>query len=456
MSTILLIEDDNVLNGVITDCLANAGHTAYSANSWQEAQKTLERREVQLVMTDVQLPDANGIELLPQLAAEYTVIVITAYGSINDAVRAMKAGAAEYLVKPVNLDELQLVVTRVLDQQAQSRDLQFCRRLFRRRAGQWMVGDSEPLRRVNELIDAVAPTDMTVLIQGESGVGKELVAQAIHDRSLRVNRNFVAVDCCTLPEKIFESELFGHEKGAFTGAVTLKKGLIEGAEGGTLFLDEIGEIEPSVQAKLLRVLETGTFRRVGGTRDIQANVRIVAATNRDLAAMTEETGFRRDLFFRLNAFIIDVPPLRARRSDIPALVNHFIENHDFSARIRKAVTARAMETLHAYDWPGNIRELKNVVERAIILSRDGNEITLDHLSFSSPVSATPVGGTCVTLNFGHEPTLEEIEGRYLKLMMDRHEGHRANIARALGVSERNIYRMLARHGLKERTAKSIE
>ena len=448
MSSILLIEDDKVLNAVISDCLINAGHTTRSATSWQEAKTALERQDIQLVMTDVQLPDANGIELLPHLAAEYAVIVITAYGSINDAVRAVKAGAAEYLVKPINLDELQLVVDRVLDHQAQRRDLQFCRRQFRRHAGKWMVGESSELRRINDLIDAVAPTDMTVLIQGESGVGKELVAQAIHDRSLRANRNFIAVDCCTLPEKIFESELFGHEKGAFTGAVALKKGLIEGAEGGTLFLDEIGEIEPSVQAKLLRVLESGTFRRVGGTRDIHANVRIVAATNRDLAAMTEENSFRRDLFFRLNAFMIDVPPLRARRSDISALVSHFIANHDFSVRIRKTISGQAMETLHAYDWPGNIRELKNVIERAIILSRDSGEITLDHLSFSSPFPPAPIGGTGVNLIFDHEPTLEEIEGRYLRLMMDRHEGHRANIAKTLGVSERNIYRMLARHGLK--------
>ena len=449
MSTILLIEDDKVLNGVITDCLARAGHTAFSVNSWREAMPVLDKQDIQLVMTDVQLPDANGLELLPQLSGEYAVIVITAYGSINDAVRAMKAGASEYLVKPINLDELQLVVNRVLDQQAQRLDLQFCRRQFKRHAGKWMIGDSSALQAINELIDAVAPTDMTVLIQGESGVGKELVAQAIHNRSLRAERNFIAVDCCTLPEKIFESELFGHEKGAFTGAVSLKKGLIEGAEGGTLFLDEIGEIEPAVQAKLLRVLETGMFRRVGGTRDIRANVRIVAATNRDLAEMTEDQSFRRDLFFRLNAFTIDVPPLRARRSDIPQLVNYFIENHDFSVRIRKQVAEQAMDALVRYDWPGNIRELKNVVERAIILSRDRAAIGLDHLSFSNPFTPEPATSEpCIRIDFDHEPTLEEIEGHYLRVVMDRHEGHRAKVARTLGVSERNIYRMLARHGLK--------
>jgi len=452
MSSILLIEDDKVLNGVIADCLTSAGHVTHSTSSWHEARKVLEQQDIQLVMSDVQLPDANGIELLPQLTSDYAVITITAFGSINDAVRAMKAGAAEYLVKPINLDELQLVVNRVLDLQAQRRDLQFCRRQQRRQARTWMVGNSEALQGINNLIDAVAPSDMTVLIQGESGVGKELVAQAIHDRSLRTDRNFVAVDCCTLPEKIFESELFGHEKGAFTGAVSLKKGLIEGAEGGTLFLDEIGEIEPSVQAKLLRVLETGTFRRVGGTRDINANIRIVAATNRDLADMVEENTFRRDLFYRLNAFIIEVPPLRQRRSDIPKLVNHFVENHGFSSRIRKTISRHAMDTLSRYDWPGNIRELKNVVERAIILSRDEPEITPAHLSFSAAVTPPCNSNddkSCVKFDFDHEPTLEEIESVYLKVLMDRHEGHRARIAKTMGVSERNIYRMLSRHGLRD-------
>jgi len=452
MSDILLIEDDKVLNGVITDCLKGAGHTAHGAASWREARKLLDQQDIQLVMSDVQLPDANGIELLPQLTNDYAVITITAFGSINDAVRAMKAGASEYLVKPINLDELLLVVNRVLDLQAQRRDLQFCRRQQQRQAGSFMVGDSEALQGINSLIDAVAPSDMTVLIQGESGVGKELVAQAMHHRSLRAGRNFVAVDCCTLPEKIFESELFGHEKGAFTGAVSQKKGLIEGAEGGTLFLDEIGEIEPSVQAKLLRVLETGTFRRVGGTRDINANIRIVAATNRDLAQMVEENAFRRDLFYRLNAFILEVPPLRERRTDIPKLVQHFIENHGFSSRIRKTVSPQAMGILSQYDWPGNIRELKNVVERAIILSRDESELLAAHLSFSAAVA--PVhqeggnGKAHTRLDFDHEPTMEEIEGRYLQMLMDRHEGHRAKIAKTMGVSERNIYRMLSRHGLR--------
>ena len=456
MSTILLIEDDNVLNDVISERLIRAGHQVLAARSWQNARPLLEKHDIQLVMTDVQLPDANGLELLPQLSADAVVIVFTAYGSINDAVRAMKAGASEYLVKPINLDELELVVTRVLDLQAQRRDLQFCRRQQRRHGRTWMVGDSDALRGINNLIDAVAPTDMTVLIQGESGVGKELVAQAIHDRSLRADRNFVAVDCCTLPEKIFESELFGHEKGAFTGAISQKKGLIEGAEGGTLFLDEIGEIEPSVQAKLLRVLETSTFRRVGGTRDIQANTRIVAATNRDLADMVEENTFRRDLFYRLNAFIIEVPPLRKRRSDISKLVQHFLENHDFSSRIRKTVPPHVMEALANYEWPGNIRELKNVVERAIILSRDEPELRIEHLAFATDLSpGESTSGRCgngsgyVCFDFDHEPTLEEIEGKYLRMMMGRYEGHRANIARCLGVSERNIYRMLARHGLKD-------
>ncbi|MEN8174486.1 MAG: sigma-54 dependent transcriptional regulator [Pseudomonadota bacterium] len=448
MSAILLIDDDAVLANVIQQHLQTIDHQVFTARSWNEARGILESNEIQLVVTDVQLPDANGMELLAQLVKLYPVIVFTAYGSIKDAVGAMKGGAAEYLTKPINLDELELVVSRVLESSAQRRDLQFCRRHLRRRTASLMIGESTALHKLNDLIDAVAPSEMTVLIQGESGVGKELVAQAIHDRSLRAERNFVAVDCCTLPEKIFESELFGHEKGAFTGAVSLKKGLIEGADGGTLFLDEIGEIETAVQAKLLRILETGFYRRVGGTRDIQANVRIVAATNRDLAEMVEEGSFRRDLFFRLNAFLLDVPPLRERRSDVPKLVEHFIRNHDFSSRIQKSVSRQAMDDLCLYEWPGNIRELKNVVERAIILSRTATEILPEHLSFLGATAANPSPAN-ISLDFDKEPTLEEIEGRYLSVMMQRHEGHRARVAKALGVSERNVYRMLARHGLKD-------
>ena len=440
--TILVLEDDRILNRLLVDHLNKMGHLAYGATTWREASQYLTTHEPKLVLMDVQLPDSDGMKILPELVAAQPVIVMTAYGSVQDAVRAMKEGATEYLVKPVRLDELELVVERALENAALREDHLFVKNRLSHRCDKAMVGDSAALRSVYALIDAVAPSDMTVLIQGESGTGKELVARAIHDRSPRSERNFVAVDCCTLQENLFESEVFGHEKGAFTGADKQKKGLIEGAEGGTLFLDEIGEIGAATQAKLLRVLETGQFRRVGGTRDLQANARVVAATNRSLETLSRKGEFRADLYYRLGAFLIDVPPLRERRMDIPPLVGHFIQHHDFSRRINKSVTSTAMKRLIAYDWPGNIRELKNVVERAMILSGDRRTIGPEHLAFHGEANAAEVG---FALRFDHEPTLSEIEMVYFRMLMERYSGNRAMIARQLGISERSVYRLIDRY-----------
>jgi DNA-binding NtrC family response regulator len=440
---ILVLEDDRVLNRLLVGHLNTMGHIAHGAASWAEASQYLAAHEPKLVLMDVQLPDSDGMQILPQLVPSQPVIVMTAYGSVQDAVTAMKAGATEYLVKPVRLDELELVVERVLENAALREDHLFVKNRLSRRCDKSMIGSSAALHTVYSLIDAVAPSDMTVLIQGESGTGKELVARAIHDRSPRAERNFVAVDCCTLQENLFESEVFGHEKGAFTGADKQKKGLIEGAEGGTLFLDEIGEIGAATQAKLLRVLETGQFRRVGGTRDLQANVRVVAATNRNLEAMSQKGTFRADLYYRLGAFLIDVPPLRERRKDIPGLVEHFILNHDFSRRINKSVTGTAMKRLIAYDWPGNIRELKNVVERAMILSGERRIIGPEHLAFHGETNAAEIG---FALKFDHEPTLSEIEQVYFRLLMERYSGNRAMIAKRMGISERSVYRLVDKYG----------
>ncbi|HEB95964.1 MAG TPA: sigma-54-dependent Fis family transcriptional regulator [Sedimenticola thiotaurini] len=444
---ILVIEDDRVLNGLIVEHLRGLGYEPTPALSWAQARDHLHRREPKLIIMDVRLPDANGVELLNELSLVSPVILLTAFGSVRDAVEAMKAGASEYLLKPITLDELELVVERVLSAADLESDHRFCKQLLQSQADRFMIGSSPALNEVQQLIEAVAPNDISVLIQGESGVGKELVAQAIHDCSARSGRNFVAVDCCTLQEKLFESEVFGHERGAFTDAKRQKKGLIEGAEGGTLFLDEIGEIEPAIQAKLLRVLETGKFRRLGGTRDLDANVRIVAATNRDLERMSRDGGFRSDLYYRLAAFVIDVPPLRQRREDILPLAKHFVENHNFSKRIDKRFSTTAQHMLTAYDWPGNIRELKNIVERAIILSGDSPVIRPEHLSFSSSQLSMEAG---FSLNFDVEPTLQEIERRYLEQLLERYSGHRSRIARILGISERSVYRMLEKHGLRDR------
>jgi len=445
---ILVIEDDAVLNRLMVGHLKEQGYHVSGVGSWSGAENFLVSNEPHLIITDVRLPDGDTLERLPDLVKTQPVIVLTAFGSVRNAVEAMKAGAFEYLLKPASPDELSLVVQRALADAALRNDHQFCRRRLRATEGaaSFMIGVSAPLLRVKEIINDVAPADITVLIQGESGSGKELVARAIHDASNRANRNFVAVDCCTLQEKLFESELFGHEKGAFTGADKQKRGLIEGAEGGTLFLDEIGEIEPTIQAKLLRVLETGVFRRVGGIKDLQANIRVVAATNRDLAVMSDEGEFRSDLYYRLSAFVIDTPPLRERRDDIPYLVTHFIQNHNFSRRINKRIASDAIRRLTAYDWPGNVRELKNVVERAIILSRDNNSIRPEHLAFTS---GSVKNNIKLTLSFDNDPTLEELQSAYLRMQLGKHMGHRAKVAEVLDVSERNIYRLIRRYGLHE-------
>jgi DNA-binding NtrC family response regulator len=441
---ILVLEDDRVLNQLLTLELKRMGFEVEGLTDLKAARDWLGKKTADLILCDGRLGDASLMEFLPGLAAEHPIIILTAFGSVQEAVTAMKAGASEYLIKPVNLDELEMVVKRVLQHTAIKRDHQFCRDRLLQGRGNGMAGDSPAMNEVNRLIDAVAASDATVLVLGESGVGKELVAQAIHQRSPRSNRNFVAVDCCSLQEKLFESELFGHEKGAFTGADRQKPGLIEAAAGGTLFLDEIGEIEPAIQAKLLRVLETGQFRRLGGIKDLNADIRIVAATNRDLMAMSTEGRFRADLYYRLSAFALRIPPLRERLEDVPALVAHFLDKRAFSRHIDKNVTPEAMVRLTHYNYPGNVRELRNMLERALILSGDSRLIRPGHFSFEGEPDYQPG----LSLSFDQDPSLEEIERTYLEVLLRKHAGHRGRIATTLGISERNIYRLLEKHGFK--------
>lgn len=442
---LLVIDDDVTLNRLIVGQLNKMGYGAMGVHSWAEAQVYLQQHDPHLVLLDCHLPDARGTNLLPLLTPDYPVIILTAYGNVKDAVNAMRAGAAEYLLKPVNIDELELVIRKTLDTHNMRQEFLYLKEHVTKPRS-FMIGNSPALKEVEKMISAVAPSMMTVLIQGESGVGKELVAREIHERSQVAKQGYVALDCCTMQENLFESELFGHEKGAFTGADRQKKGLIESAEGGTLFLDEIGEITPAIQAKLLRVLETGRFRRLGGTRDLSANVRVVAATNRDLLTMSQDGSFRADLFYRLNAFIIYVPPLRERKEDIPALVNHFIHNHDFSRRVNKQITSVALDKLLEYSWPGNIRELKNMVERAIILSGNAEQIMAEHFTLSAEHSVyPPPNRKSFCLQFDEIPTLESVEKQYVNLLLDQYQGHRGKVARAMDISERNVYRLIKKY-----------
>jgi len=442
--SILIIEDDKVFNQILVDHLSKKGYLINTGHSWQEAEQFLKNNEPDLILLDVQLPDANGLDKLPELTPQIPTLVLTAYGSVQNAVTAMQRGAAEYLMKPINIQELEIVVERVLENASIKDQLQLCKNIAEKKTKGGIVGKSDCIEYTKKHIKAVAQSDINVLIQGESGAGKELVAQAIHKESPRANNNFVAVDCCTLTEDLFESELFGHEKGAFTGSVGQKKGLIEGAREGTLFLDEIGEISPSIQAKLLRVLETGIFRRVGGTKDLRANTRILAATNRNLAEMSEKKQFRADLFYRLSAFIIETPPLRERLDDIPLLVEYFLNNHSFSRRINVNIKENALNDLMHYHWPGNVRELKNILERAIILMGDTNKLTKEHLIFNFPSIKKESG---ISLQFKKEPTLEDIEKKYLKMMLKQYSDHRSKTAKALGISERTLYRLVNKYDI---------
>lgn len=447
-SNILVIEDDKLLNKMIVKQLENKGYSATGIYSLDRVRKYLESHEPDLIISDMRLPDGDCINLLATWCDSCPVIILTAFSTVKGAVKAIQAGAVDYLTKPVSQEELGITVNRVLETAALKADHQFCKDRLEAQGccKSFMIGHSTALKKVEELIDAVAPSDMTVLILGESGSGKELIARAIHKLSDRTERNFVAVDCCTLQQSLFESELFGHEKGAFTGAVRMKKGLIEGAAGGTLFLDEIGEIPSAIQAKLLRVLETGQFRRVGGTRDLTSNVRIVAATNRDLKEMSETGDFRADLYYRLEAFTIFAPRLRDRRDDIPELVEHFIRNHSFSMRVQKKVAKEAMRKLTAYDWPGNVRELKNMVERAIILSRKNCTIRSQHLSFGD---CKQQPGLQLDIPTDRDPTLEELEASFLRMLLKKYAGHRYSVAQVMGISERNVYRLIDKYGLAE-------
>jgi DNA-binding NtrC family response regulator len=438
---ILLVSTDKQAHRDMSQSLRRFGYQVTAVADASEARRLLSSDTPDLILLDDPWPDDLGADTLEAWAQDVPVLVVCGEDGMEIALQALRLGASEFLAKPVDAEELAGAARRIIDNVLLYRRGEFYTSVLRHEAPSLLVGESAPLRRLLADLAAVAATEATVLILGESGVGKEKVAQEIHRLSPRAEGPLVAVDCCSLPETLFESELFGHERGAFTGAAQRKPGLIEQAKGGTLFLDEIGEIPAPSQAKLLRVLETKRFRRLGAATDIQAEVRIVAATNRDLDGMAQRGEFRQDLLYRLNTFVVAVPPLRERREDIPPLVRHFLAYSGLSRRIVKRASESAMRQLVAYDWPGNVRELRNIVERAIILSGNKLKIDSEHLTLARPPASAPSGG--VTLTFDHEPTLAEIERRYLQLLLERHEGRRSTVARVLGIGERTLYRLLA-------------
>ena len=433
---ILVVEDDVALNRLLMDQLKREGHMPLTARSMAEADTVLQSSSPALVLLDMRLPDSSGMEAISHFRDVCPVIVLTAYGSVEQAVQAVQAGAVDYIIKPVSAARLELAVKRALETASLRRKLEFLETRKAVSGDSRMVGGSEAFRRVTELIQLVAEADTTVLIQGESGVGKELVAESIHLQSPRHGQQLVTIDCATLQENLLESELFGHERGAFTGADRRKEGLIEVADGGTVFLDEIGEIGGAIQAKLLRVLETSRFRRLGGTRDITVNVRFITATNRDLKALAAQGSFRSDLYYRLSPFIIAVPPLRERREDIMPLARHFLSGRSFMRNLPKSFDPLAEQALLSYHWPGNIRELRNAVERGLLMSANAPIILPHHFALPAPDGRE----TTFNLNFPREPTLEEVKQQYFERMLNNHDGNRQRAALAMGISERTLIR----------------
>ena len=449
--SILVVEDEAKLRRLIELQLAEDDCIARSAPDAESALEMLQKDSFDLVLTDFKLPGMNGLDFLHEakkIDANLPMIMMTAYGSVESAVDAMKAGASDYLLKPFSLAELMIVVRKELT----SRQLREENRTLREALGHRyeyknIVARSDKIQAVLSLVERVAPSNSTVLIGGESGVGKDLIARAIHEHSQRAAGPFVKINSTAIPETLLESELFGYEKGAFSGAVGSKPGKFELADKGTLFLDEIGDVPPAIQVKLLRVLQEREFERLGGTKTHKVDVRLIAATNRDLRAALEEGTFREDLYYRLNVVAIDIPPLREHKDDIPALAKFFLEKFSReSGKILNGLTPAAMKILIDHYWPGNVRELQNVIERAVTLST-GATLDADDIHLDKPRQRASADGTAAVLPEG--ATLEQWEEEMIREALRKAGGNKSQAARALGLSRNALRYRLSKMGVPD-------
>ena len=446
-TSILIVDDDAETRSLLQEIMEKEGYEVQTAHDGLTALDLLIRQTPDVVLSDIQMPGMNGIDLLRAIhhqIPETQVILLTAYGSLNTAVDGIKAGAFDYLSKPFVLEEVRGGVRRALDHKKMVKESQSLQsQVPQANPLSNIQGKSPALIAVYKLIARAAPTNSTVLIQGESGTGKELIARAIHANSLRKDGPFVAMDCGTLAESLLESELFGHERGAFTGAIASKKGYLESAQGGTCFLDEIGDISPTLQSKLLRVLQEHEIRRVGGMDSIQVDVRIVAATNKNLKKLVEIGKFREDLFYRLNVVTIPLPPLRDRSEDIPGLIDFFLQRYGKAGGKQvTGVSSQAMALLMQHDWPGNVRELENTIERAIVLT-GSSTITPQDL----PEAICSPSQSKQTEKIGWK-TLEQIEREHILRVLDAFQGDETRAAEVLGVHRKTIQRKLKEYGLQ--------
>ena len=438
---LLCLDDDESFRRVLVGELRRMGLLVDAAEDAESAITALDTQSYDVALVDLNLPGMSGeefIRVVKERSPSTECIVLSGHGTIDSAVRTLKDGAYDFLTKPCNLDELEAVIRKAAEKHALVRANRALKHeLERRDRFHEFIGRSDALHSILKLIAKVAGTDSTVLVLGQSGVGKELVSRAIHRNSARSDQPFIVVDCTTLQDSLLQSELFGHEKGAFTGAVIGKQGLFEIAHRGTVFLDEIGELSPLIQSRLLRVLDAGTFRRVGGVKDIAVDVRVVCATNQDLERRVKEGTFRKDLYYRINVVSMPVPTLRERPEDIPLLAEYFARTSPVARGRSIRFSDEAMKALQVYAWPGNVRELQNVIERALILVEQ-NEISLQDLPGN--LQTEPIQTTdSLTEN---RPTLAALESRYIRQLLESCDGRRAVVAEVLGISERNLYRKL--------------
>ena len=447
---ILVVEDDPILRRFVTDVLKRKGCNVTSVENGMAALEEIDKKQFHLIISDLKMQGMDGLELLTRvkkMVPSTEVIIITAYGSVSSAVEAMKKGAFDYITKPIELEELDIVIDRVFEHQKLLDENRFLKEeLTKSAVSSNIIGKSTKAQKVRDLVEMVGPLDSTVLIQGETGSGKEVVANAIHQLSSRNDKPFIKVNCAALPDTLLESELFGHEKGAFTGAVQRSKGRFELADGGTLLLDEIGELGLGVQAKLLRALQYQQFERVGSGKSVQVDVRVIATTNRDLKEEVKINNFRKDLFFRLNVVSIMLASLRERREDIPFFVDYFLQKYNTKYKKQKSLSDKAMELLMQYDWPGNVRELENGIETAVILNQD-EVLQSDHFLFLEEHRdlLEEDGG------LSGDMTIAEAEKRLIIKTYKKMNQNKTHTAKALGITIKTLRTKLKEYGVLEKT-----
>jgi two-component system response regulator HydG len=438
----MIVDDERIIRESFFHWFQKSGHKVATAASGNEALEKLEETPFDLIFVDIKMPGMDGIELLASVKAAYpetVVIIITAYGSIESAVQAMRIGATDYLLKPFKPDQLSLVMEKVVQQQKRQSEYNYLKgRLEKITRFDNIIGQTPAMTAIFEMITEVAGTDASVLLAGETGTGKELIAKAIHAKSPRANLPFIAINCGAIPDTLLESELFGHQKGAYTGAIQERKGFFEVVNGGTLFLDEVGEISQKMQVDLLRVLEEKKITRVGSRQPVTVDFRLITATSRDLEAQIHAGGFREDFYYRIHVIQIDIPPLRERREDIQLLAVHFLKKfcHETTKRVDR-ISPLASTVLETYDWPGNVRELENAIERAVVLSKSRILNDSDFAFLRPPSMTTPPG-----------PSLRELEKYHIRRILDQHEWNVTQAAKTLGINRVTLHKKIKRYQLK--------